>query len=80
MSYYRTIFTVEVLSEYPLDVCNLATVDRLITEGGCSGVVTHSDSVELSAKEAAAALMAQGSDPEFFGLDSDGNEIDDEAP
>lgn len=54
---------------------SLAQIAAAITEGDCSGAIEHTV-VELSAPEAARALLAQGSDPEFFMLDEDGAEIE----
>jgi len=75
--FYKTVFTVEVLSEEPLrDDMDLSDVDYMITEGGWSGIVDRSDTVELSGLEAARELQNQGSDPDFFCLDEDGNDAD----
>jgi hypothetical protein len=71
--YFRTIVQVEVLSQDgPWDgpeTHELGALNYAITEGDCSGAVTVISTEELSGPEAARALMAQGSDPEFFGLD-----------
>ena len=75
--FYETMIVVKVLSEdEPIDSSDLANVAYQITEGDYSGVVASSKSEQLTAKEAAEALIAQGSDPEFFRLDSEGNEIE----
>jgi hypothetical protein len=50
----------------------LAQLDYLINDGDCSGLIHEPVVVELSAEEVAKELIAQGSDPEFFGLDEDG--------
>lgn len=76
--YYRTIIQVEVLSEdSPLtNVDSLHDVASAIDEGDCSGKVKITKVEELTGKQAAKALKAQGSDPEFFMLDDDGNPIE----
>lgn len=76
--FYKTIFYVEVLSEdTPLeDVDSLHDIAYAIDEGDCSGMVNNVKSVRLTAQKAAQALIEQGSDPEFFQLDKNGNELE----
>jgi hypothetical protein len=75
--YYKTTLQVTILSEEPYpEEYNLAQVHQDITEGEMSGEYTEISREELNGKEMAKALEDQGSDPEFFGLDSKGNEID----
>lgn len=70
----RTTFTVTVLSGRPLPTdITLADVAYEITLGDCSGQVERNDE-ELTGPQMAAALIAQGSDPEFLGLTADGEE------
>jgi hypothetical protein len=76
--FYRSRVVVEVLSEDPLppDV-SLATIANQITEGDWSGQVDNDDiNEEVDGPTMAKLLQAQGSDPEFFQLDDDGNDID----
>lgn len=74
--FYKTIFTVEVLSEdEPADGLNLKDIDYEITEGHMSGVVKDPIVIELTAKEAAQALLEQASDPEFFLLTAEGEDL-----
>ena len=75
--FYKTTFTVEVLSELPLGDLGLEDIQYEITEGHCSGVTTTSEVKELSGPEMAKELLAQGSDPEFFDLDADGKDFRD---
>lgn len=77
--FYKTIFRVEVLSEdFPVeDVDSLHDIAYQIDEGDCSGKVEHVRSVRLTGKRAAEALREQGSDPEFFQLDDNGNDLED---
>ena len=75
--FYKTVLQVEVLSEdTPINCENLDQVGYAITEGDCSGVVRTVSTVKMTGAQAAKALQEQGSDPEFFGLDSEGNEVE----
>jgi len=74
--FYKTVITVEVLSEGPYEFVSLRQVVDDITDGDCSGKIEDGESVELSREDFVAACEAQGSDPEFFSLDADGNDID----
>ena len=69
--FYKTTIMVEVLSEEPVDFDNLAAVDLAITDGDCSGKWEVSKVEELDKHEAATALMAHGSDPSFFQIDTE---------
>jgi hypothetical protein len=75
--FYKTIIQVEVLSEEPFEWDTLGDVDYAIRED-CSGVVREISSEVLTGKQAADALLAQGSDPGFFMLTPNGNDEDDE--
>lgn len=74
--FYKTVLTVEVLSEEPFDCNDLAQVHYAITQGDCSGVMNRGGSRKISARTMAKALLKQGSDPEFFGLDEEGNDLE----
>lgn len=75
-TFYRTVITVEVLSEEDVvgGMC-LADIAHEIVYGDLSGRyrVTRTESVD--GPTMARLLSEQGSDPEFFGLDEDGNNI-----
>jgi hypothetical protein len=76
--FYRTEFKLVVLSEEkPANDMSLRQIAHEITDGDCSGDLEEVEVRELTPKEAADALIEQGSDPDFFGLDEDGNAIDD---
>lgn len=79
--FFKTTFTVEVLSEEePVsDDLSLEEIERGFTSGDWSGRVTCEGSEELSAQEAVYELTEQGSDPSFFRLTEDGEELDDES-
>lgn len=76
--FYKTILQVEVLcEESPYEWDSLASVAHDITNGGCSGRVKEISSQRLNGQQAAKALQDQGSDPEFFQLDKNGNDLED---
>ena len=74
--FYRTVRQIEVISETPLsDDLTITDLDQEIIYGDSSGVVTSLVANEaIDAKQAAAALLAHGSDPEFFKLTPDGKD------
>lgn len=76
--FYKTVVTIEILSEHPIRSLDtdLGYVTRQIEDGDWSGRVMLGDSEELTPKECAQALIDQDSEPQFFGLDDDGNEVD----
>lgn len=75
--FYKTVIQVEVLSEEPYKYESLSDVSFDICEGNCSGTVNSiEENIVLSSKEAAKELKKQGSDPEFFQLDKDGNNLE----
>lgn len=71
---HKTVITVEVLSEDAFDFNDLSDINYHITEGDCSGKYFIAEQTIIEGKEAADAVMEQGSDPEFFGMDEDGND------
>ena len=69
--YYRTVVQVEVLSDFPgVGDLDLGTIAREIVHGECSGKVAVVSQQVLSKHQMARALVRQGSDPDFMGLDS----------
>jgi hypothetical protein len=73
--FYRTIVTVEILSDEPIGSPTLDEINYQIMEGDWSGQyevssVAEISPAEISPAEMTSALIAQGSDPEFFGLTS----------
>lgn len=74
--FYRTLLTLEILSEYdPVTDMSLADINYAITEGDYSGVMSVQSFEQLTSKQMADCTIAQGSDPEFFGLDATGNDV-----
>lgn len=78
--FYRTIIRYEILSEEPLGSLSLEDIHYECTEGHCSGVFlpAERDNQEVDGAEMAIMLIEQGSDPEFFQLDEDGNDVDED--
>lgn len=66
MALYKTVYTIEVLSDEPLDNITLGDIEYEITEGHCSGVFREKSREELTEFQMAKALIRQGSDPEFL--------------
>jgi hypothetical protein len=76
--YWKTVMTVEVLSEgeeAPEFPGGLEEVVYDIDRWSMSGVAKCPVSEELTPTQMAKALIEQGSDPQFLGPDRDGNEI-----
>lgn len=79
-TFHKTTIMVEVLSEDPFDPnenLDLAHIREAITTGDCSGRVCIVGREEMQGPRAAKELMAQGSDPGFFRLDEEGNDLED---
>lgn len=74
-AFYKTTVTVEVLHEEPLNFDTLEDLHYAITDGDCSGKFEVTGFVAMDGKSMAKALQKQGSDPEFFQLDEEGNDI-----
>lgn len=74
--FYKTVIKIEVISEGKVpDFDGLGSLYYFITEGNGSGQYDTVSTKELSSKQAAKELIKQGSDPEFFGLDEKGNNV-----
>lgn len=75
---YKSVLKVEILSEEPYpDVLSLHQVSYDIVEGECSGVMEWEYlNAELHGAEAVKECEKHGSDPEFFQMDNEGNEIE----
>ena len=74
--FYKTIIEVTVLSDSPLQPMSLGELSYETMEGDLSATLDTKKEIVLNGKEAADALKEQGSDPEFFQIDEDGNDID----
>jgi hypothetical protein len=77
--FYRTVIEVEVLSNQEFEFDSLESVHEAITTGDCSGDwrTTLSNS-QTDGPTMAKLLIGQASDPSFFGLDEEGNDLEDD--
>lgn len=79
--FYQTVYQVEVLSKEKFDESggmSLTDIDEAISSGDCSGrIKTIVDNEVKTGKEIAVLLKEQGSDPDFFQLDENGNDLED---
>lgn len=73
--FYHTKITVEILSEEPYTGNELADVAHDIIWGGCSGQITNISSETINGKQCADLLLQQASEPSFFQLDDEGNDV-----
>lgn len=74
--FYKTVFKWVVLSEEPLaDGVTPADLREMTMTGDCSGEFKQDTSKVLDGRRMAAALLAQGSDPEFFQIDEKGDDV-----
>lgn len=77
--FYRTVLMVEVLSEVPYNETNLAQIATDLNEGEQVGKVSiTSSNEEMTGKVCAVFLKEAGSEPGFFMLDNNGNDVFDE--
>lgn len=75
---YKTIYTVEVISQEP-QILDLEEIHNEITFGESSGVCNVTNGpLKIKGKKAVKEVKAQGSDTEFFGMDEEGNKIEDD--
>ncbi len=78
---YRTVVRYEILSDEPTPThMSLADIDYQTSEGHMSGAFLDAEvfNEELTGTQAAEHIKKQGSDPEFFQMDEEGNDISDE--
>ncbi len=73
--FYKTIFQMTVLSQYPVNDLTLDQVAAEIDYGDCVGELILPFCEEISPFVCANELCEMGRKPEFFGLDENGNEI-----
>ena len=74
--FYRAVFKVELLSDEPIGDMSLEQIQYEMTDGHMSGVFTREVTEKVPAKKMVKLLVNQGSDPEFLGLDADGNDVE----
>jgi len=76
--FYRSIIVFEVLHDRPLSNMDLGDIVYECDRGDCVGSF-HPDTdwnAEVDGPEMAEALTRAGSEPEFFNLDDDGEELE----
>jgi hypothetical protein len=73
--FYKTVIQVEVLSEEPFEYNDLSDVHEQITYEYCSGRYSTVEVKTLTGRQAAKALLGQGSEPEFFLIDENGEDL-----
>ena len=77
-TFYVNTITIRVLSEdEPYDFASYEDLAYDVTEGHFVGIVEGIESTEVASKQMVDALYSVGSQPEFFQLDDDGNEVED---
>lgn len=75
--FHRTMFLVEVVStDCDADAWNMDQLLHQITDGMATGVMSLASHRPVSAKLAAQLAIDQGSSPELFDIDEDGNETE----
>lgn len=76
--FYKTVIEVVVLSERPYGPKRLSDVAYDIMDGDCVGGWDATESKEIDGRAAADLLYEFGSEPGFFQLDDEGNDVDGE--
>ena len=72
--FYKTTFKIVVLSEDPIHELDTAGVLEECEAGDLVLQKTDSTAEEMNGEEAAEALYEAGSQPEFFGLNDEGED------
>lgn len=76
--YKKTVVQVTVLSDddFHIDQLSLNQIAYLISDGECSGLVEVVSDLEISGQQMAEECKKQGTDPSFFFLDENGDQLD----
>jgi len=77
---YRNVLKFEILSDTPLDGSeSLENIAYACDKGDCVGRFIENEvtNEKLEGSEASHKLYVMGSQPEFFNIDNEGNEIED---
>ena len=77
---YKTVISYTILSEEPYNPMSLGEIEEDCGGGDCIGgnFKTTVLNQELIGKKAVEQISELGSDPEFFQMDCEGNDISDE--
>jgi hypothetical protein len=75
--FYRTVIAIEVLSEEPIPAgMELENIVHDCVEGSYSMRPLKHKEIEINGRVAAQNLIRQGSDPSFFQLTKNGNDVE----
>lgn len=74
--FYKTTITLEVLTEFDPSYMSIENMVHEMIWGESSGKVLDQTIKIIDGKEAAQRLLVHESDPEFFQLDEDGNDLE----
>lgn len=75
--FHKRLLTIEVLSEEPIpEGMEVETIIEESKSGDYSMRIASDEESELNGKEAADALLEQGSDPGFFQLTPEGEDAE----
>jgi hypothetical protein len=75
-TFFKTRITVEVLSEEPIPPgTTIAAIADEAINGGYSMITVSEVESKLDGKKTAKALLRHGSDPEFFRIDENGEDV-----
>ena len=77
---YKSVLKVIIISDEPYpDSVNLDHVKYDITDGHCSGILEWDTlNAEVVGAEAVKEMHEQGSDVEFFQMDEEGNDLEED--
>lgn len=76
--FYKTTFTITVLSDEPLGGVSLGNLEELVNDGPCVLHTQRQRERVVNGKTMANLLYDAGSEPGFFRLDNNGNPTDEE--
>lgn len=75
-NFFKTVFTIEVLADRPIDPnASLHHLNYLEGTGGAIVLVKQTGLQPLTGTDMAKNLIAHDVDPEVYGLDSDGEDL-----
>jgi hypothetical protein len=78
--FHKRLLTIEVLSEEPIpDGMEVQAIIEEAESGSYSMRIAKDVETELNGKQAARALLNQGSSPEFFSLTEKGEDVHEDA-
>ncbi len=73
--FYKKVYTIEVLSDGPIEFTSLHKLDDAIQCGECSGRRRESRIKILNGKQLVKELAEHGTSPSFFKLAEDGSDL-----